>query len=130
MGRFTGMFLLILIASQGAIAPCLAAGLVIEALDSNTLPGANGSFDIVLINTNASGGNSYNVAVDSLDISLSGHAGITITDVTMGTSQLISSRSPSMRISACRWRRSIPRRRASPPTMPVTSPMAIRATRW
>ncbi len=48
--------------------------------------GASGSFDLVLINTNATGGTSYDVAADSLDIALSGTAGVTITDVTMSTS--------------------------------------------
>ncbi len=85
-GRFTAMVLLILMASQGAITPCRAAGLVIEALSSNALPGSSGSFDIVLINTNATGGTSYDVATNTLDISVSGPAGITINDVTMSTS--------------------------------------------
>ncbi len=85
-GRFTAMVLLILMASQGAITPCRAAGLVIEALSSNALPGSSGSFDIVLINTNATGGTSYDVATNTLAISVSGPAGITINDVTMSTS--------------------------------------------
>ena len=80
------MFLLILIASQGAITPCLAAGLVIEALNFSVLPGSSGSFDVLLVNTNASGGTSYDVAADSLDISLSGPTGFAITDVNMSTS--------------------------------------------
>jgi hypothetical protein len=84
--RFAGMYLSIVMASPVFITPCRAAGLVIEALSSSALPGSSGSFDIVLINTNATGGTSYNVAADTLDISLSGPAGVTITDVTMSTS--------------------------------------------
>jgi hypothetical protein len=89
MGRrcwFTAIALVVLIASQGAVAPCRAAGLVIEALNFVVLPGSSGSFDVVLINTNATGGPSYDVAADSLDISLAAPAGFTITDVNMGTS--------------------------------------------
>jgi hypothetical protein len=85
-GRFTRMVLLILMMSQGLIAPCRAAGLMIEALSSSARPGSSGSFDIVLINSNSTGGTSYNVASNSLDISLSGTAGVTINDVNMITS--------------------------------------------
>ena len=86
-GRFTGMFLLILMANQGWISPCRAAGLVIEALNFSVLPASSGSFDVLLINTNAAGGTSYDVAADFLDISLSAPAGLTITDVNMSTAK-------------------------------------------
>src|SRR5262249_47226224 len=81
-GRVAGMVLLVLAASQGLPAPC-RAGLVIQALNSSTLPGASGSFDVVLINS--PDGTLTNVAANSLDISVSGPAAITITDVTMST---------------------------------------------
>jgi hypothetical protein len=58
---------------------------VIQALNTGAAPGSTGSFDVVLKNTNPSGGASYDVASDSLDISLSGPAGVTITDVNMST---------------------------------------------
>ena len=48
-------------------------------------PGSSGSFDIVLVNTNAAGGASYDVSTDSLDVSIVGPAGITITGVTTST---------------------------------------------
>ena len=84
--RFTGMLMLILMASQGLITSCHAEGLVIEALSSSALPGGSGSFDIVLMNTNSSGGTSYDVASNTLDVSLSGPATVSITDVNMDTS--------------------------------------------
>ena len=81
-GRFMGMALLVLVASQGTITPC-SADLVIQAENATTLPGDSGSFDIVLMNT--AGGSTADVAADYLDISISGPAAITITDVTMST---------------------------------------------
>ncbi len=84
--RFTLAIVLILTASLGTVAPCYAEGLVIEPPTvDGILPGSTGSFDILLINTNSSGGASYNVASDNLDVSLTGSAGITITSVTTST---------------------------------------------
>ena len=59
---------------------------MIEALPFSVLPGSSGSFDIALVNTNATGGTSYDVGTDFLDIALSAPAGVTITDVNMSTS--------------------------------------------
>ena len=65
--------------------PCRANGLVIAAPILIVTPGSSGSFDVVLMNTNASGGASYDVSVDSLELALSGPAGVAFTDVTINT---------------------------------------------
>jgi hypothetical protein len=84
--RFTLVLTTALGATLGLADACRAAGLVIEALSSTAMPGSVGSFDVVLINTNPAGGGSYDVAADSLDVALSGVAGVTITGVSMNTS--------------------------------------------
>jgi hypothetical protein len=84
--RFALPLVMVLTASLASVAPCHAAGLVIRALNSGAAPGSTGSFDVVLINTNSTGGASYDLASNSLDIAMSGPAGVTITDVNMSTS--------------------------------------------
>ena len=67
----------------GAV-PC-SAGLIIEAPNLTTTPGSSGSFDLLLVNTNPTGGASYNVSSDQFVLSLSGPVGITFTGVTIST---------------------------------------------
>jgi hypothetical protein len=85
-GRLLSRLLLIVLAtSLGPAVSYRAAGLVIEALNFTVTPGSSGSFDVLLVNTNAAGGASYGVSLDSLDLALSGPAGIAFTDVTIDT---------------------------------------------
>ena len=65
--------------------PCFAAGLVIEAPTLTATPGSTGSFDLLLTNTNPTGGMSYQVSSDQFMLSLSGPLGITFTGVTIDT---------------------------------------------
>ena len=69
----------------GHAVPCRAAGLVIEAPNLLVTPGSSGSFDVLVVNSNAAGAPSYGVSLDSLDLALSGPAGVTFTDVTINT---------------------------------------------
>jgi hypothetical protein len=69
----------------GVGSPCRADGLVIEAPNLVVAPGSSGSFDVLLINTNAAGGASYDVSLDSLELALSGSTGVAFTDVTINT---------------------------------------------
>jgi hypothetical protein len=85
--RFTLALVLIVTACLGTVTPCRAGGLAIEAPNlTGVLPGSTGSFDILLINTNSSGGASFNVASDNLAVSLLGPVDITITSVSLTTS--------------------------------------------
>jgi hypothetical protein len=84
--RAVARFLLLVLAmSLGSALPCRADGLVIEAPMLTAAPGSSGSFDVVLMNTNAAGGASYGVSIDSLELALSGSAGVVFTDVTINT---------------------------------------------
>ena len=65
--------------------PCFAAGLVIEAPILTATPGSTGSFDLLLTNTNPTGGTSYQVSSDQFMLSLSGPLGITFTGATIDT---------------------------------------------
>jgi hypothetical protein len=69
----------------GHVTPCRAAGLVIEAPNLTAAPGSTGSFDVLLVNTNAIGGTSYDVAADSLELSLVGPLSVTFTGVSIDT---------------------------------------------
>jgi hypothetical protein len=83
-GKRLAVALLILLAiTLGPAVPCRASGLVIEAPNLRVSAGSSGSFDVLLMNTNAAGGASFSVAGDSLDLALSGPAGVTFTDVTI-----------------------------------------------
>jgi hypothetical protein len=77
--------MLVLTASLGPAVPCRAAGLVIEAPNVTAGPGSTGSFDLLLVNTNPAGGASFNVAADSLELSLVGPLSVTFTDVSINT---------------------------------------------
>ncbi len=76
---------LVLAAALGRDVPCRAAGLVIEAPNVTATAGSSGSFDVLLLNTNAAGGDSFHVAADSLGLSLSGPLNVTFTDVSIST---------------------------------------------
>jgi hypothetical protein len=85
-GQRLGRLLLVVLAmSLGPAVSCRADGLVIEAPDLAVAPGSTGSFEVLLVNTNAAGGASYGVSIDSLDLALSGPAGVAFTDVTINT---------------------------------------------
>jgi hypothetical protein len=77
---------LALLAALGLTIPS-RADLVIEAPDlTGVAPGSSGSFDVLLVNTNPAGGASYDVAADSLGLSLVGPVSIMFTDVSISTS--------------------------------------------
>ena len=76
---------LALAAIAGAAVPCFAGGLVIEAPNLTAMPGSSGSFDLLLMNTNAPGGASYEVSSDQFVISLSGPLAITFTGASIAT---------------------------------------------
>src|SRR5262245_24543429 len=77
---------LVLTATLGTAVPCRAAGLVIEAPNPTGLaPGSTGSFDLLRVNTNAAGSASYDVAADSLGLSLTGPLSVTFTEVSINT---------------------------------------------
>jgi len=74
-----------LAAIVGGAVPCSAGGLMIEAPNLTATPGSNGSFDLLLVNTNPLGGTSYEVSSDQFVLSLSGPLGITFTGVSIDT---------------------------------------------
>jgi hypothetical protein len=76
---------LVLTATLGLAAPCRAGGLVIEAPNLTAGPGSTGAFDLLLVNTNPAGGDSFNVAADSFELSLVGPLSVTFTDVSINT---------------------------------------------
>jgi hypothetical protein len=65
--------------------PCRADGLVISAPDITASAGSSGSF-LVLITDPSNSATSYNVAGDSFELTLTGTAGISFTNVTTDTS--------------------------------------------
>jgi hypothetical protein len=78
-------FALAVLATLGRDVPCSAQGLVIEAPNITATAGSTGSFDLLLVNTNPSGGGSFDVAADSLQLSLTGPLTVTFTDVSINT---------------------------------------------
>jgi hypothetical protein len=76
---------LMLLASLGPAVACRADGLVISAPDLTATPGSTGSFDVLLTNTNPTGGASYDVAGDSFQLQLSGPLDASFTDVSINT---------------------------------------------
>ena len=68
----------------GGCLPCVG-GAGHRGTDLTVAPGSVGSFDVLLVNTNAAGGASYDVSGDSLELMLSGAPGIAFTDVTINT---------------------------------------------
>ena len=83
--RLARLVLVVLAMSLGPAVSCRADGLVIEAPNVPVAPGSSGSFDVLLMNTNAAGGASFGVSLDSLELALSGSAGVAFTDVTINT---------------------------------------------
>ena len=86
--RVCGVFRVIAVALAaivGGAVPCSAAGLMIEAPNLTATPGSSGSFDLLLVNTNPTGGTSYDVSSDQFVLSLSGPLGITFTGVSIAT---------------------------------------------
>ncbi len=76
----------VLAAIVGGAVPCSAGGLAIEAPNNlPATPGSSGSFDLLLMNTNLTGGTSYEVSSDQFVLSLSGPLGIAFTGVTIAT---------------------------------------------
>jgi hypothetical protein len=71
--------------SLGRAVPCRAGGLVIEVPTLVVAPGSSGSFDVLLIDTDPSGSLGYNVAGDSVELTLSGAPGFTFTGATINT---------------------------------------------
>jgi len=70
----------------GGAVPCSAGGLAIEAPNNlPATPGSSGSFDLFLMNTNLTGGASYEVSSDQFVLSLSGPLGISFTGVSIAT---------------------------------------------
>ncbi|MGB2611672.1 MAG: hypothetical protein WBC80_22085 [Isosphaeraceae bacterium] len=83
-----GLFRVIAVALAaivGGAVPCSAGGLVIEAPNLTAKPGSSGSFDLLLMNTNLTGGTSYDVSSDQFVLSLSGPLGIAFTAVSIAT---------------------------------------------
>ena len=83
-----GLFRVIAVALAaivGGAVPCSAGGLVIEAPNLTATPGSSGSFDLLLMNTNLTGGTSYDVSSDQFVLSLSGPLGIAFTAVSIAT---------------------------------------------
>jgi hypothetical protein len=76
---------LVLAASLGSGGACRAAGLILAAPDLTATPGSRGSFDVLLTNTNPAGGASYDVAVDSFQLGLSGPLALSFTEVSIAT---------------------------------------------
>jgi hypothetical protein len=76
----------VLAAIVGGAVPCSAGGLAIEAPNNlPATPGSSGSFDLLLMNTNLTGGASYEVSSDQFVMSLSGPLGIAFTAVSIAT---------------------------------------------
>ncbi len=76
---------LVLTVALGHSVPCCAAGLVLEAPNLTAAAGSSGSFNLLLVNTNPAGGDSFHIAADSFGLSLGGPLSITFTDVSINT---------------------------------------------
>jgi len=68
----------------GTGVPC-RAGLLIQAPTVTAAPGSSGSFDVLIENTNATGGQSYQLAADVVELSLTGLSGVSFTGVSIMT---------------------------------------------
>jgi hypothetical protein len=85
-GQWFARLLPIIVAMNlGPALSCRAAGLVIEAPNLTVAPGSKGAFDVLLIDTDPVGTAGYPVSLDSLELVLSGPAGVAFTDVTINT---------------------------------------------
>ncbi len=69
----------------GAGTACRADGLLISAPGVTAAPGTSGSFDVTITNTNALGGASFDVASDTVELSLTGPSGVSFTGVSIAT---------------------------------------------
>jgi hypothetical protein len=78
------VFVAALALATSSPAPC-RADLVIEAPSFSALTGSSGSFDVLIANTNAAGGASYDVSVFTLDFSVTGLAGVTLNSASIST---------------------------------------------
>ena len=83
-GVFRVMAVAVAAMAVGAV-PCSAGGLMIEAPNLIAPAGSSGSFDLLLVNTNTTGGASYEVSADQFVLALSGPLGITFTGVSINT---------------------------------------------
>jgi hypothetical protein len=77
-GCFRGALAMAIVFGLGA---SCRAGLVIEAPNLNVAPGSAGSFDILITST----GGTFNVASDTVELSLTGLSGVTFTNVSIAT---------------------------------------------
>ena len=68
----------------GTAAPC-RADLIIQAPTVTTAPGSTGSFDVLIENTNPTGGQSYQLYADVIELSLTGLSGVAFTGVSIAT---------------------------------------------
>jgi len=85
--RLALLLVVVLAMSLAAAVPCRAGGLVIQAPNlTGVAPGSSGSFDVLLTDTDPSGSPGYNVAGDSVELTLSGPPGFTFTGATINTS--------------------------------------------
>ena len=81
-----GGFIFLLALALASSRPSLCrADLVIEAPTLSAAPGDSGSFDVLITNTNAPGGASYNVSLFTLDFAVTGPAGVTLTSASIST---------------------------------------------
>jgi hypothetical protein len=78
--RGFGRAVLALAIALGINASC-QAGLVIEAPNITVAPGSSGSFDVLITST----GGSFDVASDTVELSLTGLSGVTFTGVSIDT---------------------------------------------
>lgn len=85
MRRFATVLATIMIAVFG-VAHHSQANLIIELPTISVTPGTSGGFDVLVFNNNPMGEGSYNVAGFSLELSLTGPAGVMFTGVDIATS--------------------------------------------
>ena len=69
----------------GSAMPCSRGGTGDRGTQPDGQAGSSGSFDLLLVNTNPTGGTSYEVSSDQFVLSLSGPLGITFTGVSIAT---------------------------------------------
>ncbi len=82
--RVAGLFLAALAAAfLGSGTACRGAGLLISVPNVTATPGSSGSFDVTI--TNTTGGTSYNIASDIVELSLTGPSGVNFTGVSIAT---------------------------------------------
>jgi hypothetical protein len=77
----TAVALAIALAAASWAAPACRADLVIEAPDVTLAPGSSGSFDVLITST----GGSFDVASDTVELTLSGLSGVSFTGASIAT---------------------------------------------